>query len=285
MCVQPGKSQSFLGDTPDLDYARKLRLFNQYASQELRRAIADLHLAAGMKVLDAGCGTGESLNWLSERVAPTGLVWGVDLSRAHLNAARSMVGPEVSLAQADLLRPPFPAGTFDLIWSVNTLNHLADPVAGIRVLEQLLAPRGRIAMGQSSLLPDMYFAWDSRLERVTNEAVRRYYRDKYHLTEHDLTSFRSLVGTLRRSGLKEVRAETYVIERVSPVTDEDEAYLLQTIFQGTFGEKLRPYLSVEDFAELAALCDPADPAFALHRPDFHFIQTFTLAVGHTSART
>jgi hypothetical protein len=75
-----------------------------------------------------------------------------------------------------------------------------------------------------------------------------------------------------------------VIERVSPINSHDEAYMLRAIFQGTFGEKLRAYLSRDDFEELDALCDPGSSAFALHRPDFHFIQTFTLVVGETSAK-
>jgi SAM-dependent methyltransferase len=274
-----------LGDTPDRDYAGKLRLFNIFASPELRQAIGGLDLSAGMRILDAGCGTGETLAWLRECVAPTGAVWGIDLSRPHLDAACAAIGPDIAVAQADLLRPPFPPEAFDLIWCVNTINHLADPVDGIRVLESLLRPSGRIAIGQSSLLPDMYFAWDSRLERVTNEAVRQYYRDKYHLTERDLTSVRALVGTMRRGGLKNVRAKSYVIERVSPLAPHDEAYLLRAIFQGTFGEKLLPYLSRDDFEELGALCDPESSSFALRRPDFHFIQTFTLVVGETAVKS
>jgi SAM-dependent methyltransferase len=283
--MEQSKPQSLLGDTPNRDYTEKLRLFNAYASPELRQAIEGLKLSPGMQILDAGCGTGETLTWLHEGVAPTGAVWGIDLSRAHIDAACSAIKPNIAVAQADLLRPQFPPGLFDLIWSVNTINHLTDPVHGIRVLQSLLRPFGRIAIGQSSLLPDMYFAWDSRLERVTNEAVRQYYRDRYHLTERDLTSVRSLVGTLRRSGLKNVRARSYVIERVSPLTSHDEAYLLRAIFQGTFSEKLRAYLSREDFEELGTLCDPQSSAFALHRPDFHFIQTFTLVVGETDAKS
>jgi SAM-dependent methyltransferase len=283
--MEQNRPQSLLGDTPTRDYSEKLRLFNAYASPELCQAMDGLELSSGMRVLDAGCGTGETLSWLDERVSPGGAVWGIDLSRAHLHAVHAMIKPNIAVAQADLLRPPFPRGFFDLIWSVNTINHLKDPVDGIRLLETLLRPAGRIAIGQSSLVPDMYFAWDSRLERVTNEAVRQYYRDRYHLSERDLTSVRSLVGTLRRSGLKNVRAKSHLIERISPLLPPDEAYLLRAIFQGTFGEKLRPYLCPEDFEELSALCDPDSSAFALRRPDFHFIQTFTLVVGETAAKS
>jgi hypothetical protein len=69
-----------------------------------------------------------------------------------------------------------------------------------------------------------------------------------------------------------------MIERVSPLARADEAYILEAIFRGTWGERLRPYLCGADFAELARLCDPLHPQFALRRPDFHFLQSFTLAV-------
>jgi hypothetical protein len=44
---------------------------------------------------------------------------------------------------------------------------------------------------------------------------------------------------------------------------------------------LRDYLEPHDFRELSRLCDPADEAFALRRPDFHFLQSFTLVVGES----
>jgi hypothetical protein len=56
----------------------------------------------------------------------------------------------------------------------------------------------------------------------------------------------------------------------------DEDYLYATIFRDTWGERLRPYLSASDYAELLSLCDPRSAAFALRRPDFHFLQTFTV---------
>lgn len=268
-----------LGDTAARDYSQKLRLFNSFAARELRQAIASLDLKPGMSVLDAGCGTGEALQWLLEEVGPTGKVVGIDLATAHVAAARAQVSPEVLVLQADLLEAPFPRMSFDLIWCVNTINHLREPVCGVQALATLLRPSGRIALGQSSLVPDMYFAWDSRLERLTNEAVRRYYRDRYGVSELDLTAVRSIVGVLRRARLHRVTARTFMIERVSPVGAADEAYLCEAIFRDTWGERLRSYLTEEDFAALGRLCDSRDPQFALRRPDFHFLQSFSLAVG------
>jgi SAM-dependent methyltransferase len=268
-----------LGDTTARDYSRKLRLFNAFVEPELRQAIAGLGLKQGMRVLDAGCGTGEALGWLRDAVAPQGIVVGMDLAAAHVSAARASTPPEVMLLQGDVRQSPLTPQSFDFVWSVNTINHLREPRACVEELAGLLCRGGRIALGQSSLLPEMFFAWDSRLERLTTEAVRRYYRDRYGLSERDLADTRSIVGLLRRAGMHNVRAQTLIVERVSPLKPADEAYLLEAIFRDTWGERLRPYLSVEDYDELIALCDPEHAAFALHRADFHFLQTFTVAVG------
>ncbi len=268
-----------LGDTPSRDYSRKLSQFNSFAQPELRRLIENLGLSPGMNVLDAGCGTGEALPWLLEEVKPSGHVVGIDLAAAHVRAARRFASADIEVLQGELLKAPLTPGTFDLIWCVNTVNHLHDPVQGVNRLATLLRARGRIALGQSSLLPDMYFAWDSRLERVTNEAVRSYYRDRYSLDERDLTSARAIVGVLRRAGLQNVTARSVLIERVSPLDAATKCYLLETMFRDSWGERLRPYLSVGDYAQLARLCDPQHPQFALLRPDFHFLQSFTLVTG------
>jgi len=272
-------SGGMLGDDANRDYSAKLRSFNAFAEPEIRALIGGLGLKAGMHVLDAGCGTGEALSWLSSAVEPSGSVVGIDLSAAHVAAARGRASSVVEIHQADLFDISIQRASFDLVWCVNTINHLAKPVDGAMHLAQFLRRGGRLALGQSSLLPDMYFAWDARLERVTNEAVRSYYRDRYRLEERDLASVRAIVGILHSAKLRNISARTVVIERLAPVNSAAESYLRDAIFRDTWGERLRPYLSSEDYAELSRLCDPHHPQFALRRPDFHFLQSFTLAVG------
>ncbi len=270
-----------LGDTAARNYARKLRAFNAFAERELRHAVGRLGLRPGMQVLDAGCGTGEMLGWLYEEVKPLGLVVGVDISAPHVAAARAKVGAAVGVLQGDLMRACLAARSFDLVWSVNTVNHLRDPVSGLRALAGLLRPGGRLAVGQSSFLPDMLFAWDARLERTVNEAVRRYYRDRYGLSEEDLAGIRALVGSLRAAELRNVRASTLIIERIAPLAPHEETYLLDVVL-GSWGERLRPYLAAADHEALARLCDPNHAEFALHRPDFHFLQTLSFVTGEVA---
>lgn len=270
---------ALLGDSPGRNYARKLRLFNAFAAPELQQALRDLPLRDGMRILDAGCGTGEMLGWLRQAAGPRARLTGIDLSEAHVTAARASLPAGIEVLRGDLLTAPLPRAAYDVIWSANTLNHLRDPAEGLRRLALLLAPDGLLSIAQTALVPEMCFAWDARLERVTQEAARRYYQDRYGLTEADLRAVRNLLGWMQRAGVRTLSVRTRVLERIAPLAAADRAYLVENLLQGAWGERLRPYLAPADYAELRRLCDPLDPAFALDRPDFHFIQTFTILTG------
>jgi SAM-dependent methyltransferase len=271
-----------LGDSPERDYARKLVLFNAFAAPELREAVSSLGLEPGMTVLDAGCGTGETLLWIQDAVSPSGLVVGIDLSAAHSIVARAAAKPPTAVIQASVSHPPLRASSFDLIWCANTIHHLRDPLAAALTLMSLLRPRGRIVFAQSSLLPELLFAWDSGLERRVTDAVRRYYQERYAISDDDLSRVRGIVGLARRAQLRNVTARTVMIERISPLAPADHDYLLEGIFRSTWGERLKPFLSPDDFMQLSELCDPRSRHFALRRPDFHYVQSLTFVTGHNA---
>jgi SAM-dependent methyltransferase len=272
-----------LGDSENRDYSRKLQLFNRFARPEIRRLVNHLKLAAGMRILDAGCGTGENLESLKSAVGVKGAVVGIDLSAAHVSVARAGVAASIEVRQGDLMHAELAPASFDLIWCANTIHHLSDPLLAIQGMIPSLRPTGRIALLQSSLLPEMFFAWDARLERVTNEAVRSYYRERYGIEEREIASVRAIVGLLRRAQLKGVSACSVLIERIAPLDAATEDYLREAIFRDTWGERLRPYLSADDYGQLLSLCDPEHAAYALRRPDFHFLQSLTLATGEVSS--
>lgn len=271
-----------LGDTPERSYGDKLTRFNRFAEPEIREVIAGLDLAEGARVLDAGCGVGLIARWFAEQIGPGGSVVGIDLSHEHiaeaerLNAAHDL---PLRFMQADLNEQIFGSGTFDLVWVSNTINHIADPVAALRRLAETLVEGGSIVLAQSAFLPEMFFAWDERLEREVALACRRYYREKYDLDERETAGMRRLYGWMLEAELTDVTARTIVIERTPPLRETDREYFQHGVFEGYWAHRVEPYLSPEDWAELQRLTTPGSSGHALDRPDFHHIQTFTVVSG------
>ncbi len=98
----------------------------------------------GKVVLDAGCGMGR----FAEVCANAGaVVYAVDLSRAVDAAARNLASrPDVHVLQADIMRLPFPEGSFDFIYSIGVLHHTPNTRAAFLGLPALLKPGGAIAI-------------------------------------------------------------------------------------------------------------------------------------------
>jgi SAM-dependent methyltransferase len=99
-------------------------------------------------VLDAGCGTGVSTDYLCH-LNPGATVLAVDISGGALEVARERLRRsggaeqvrELRIEQRSLLDLA-DEGLFDAINSVGVLHHLAQPEAGLRALAERLAPGG-----------------------------------------------------------------------------------------------------------------------------------------------
>jgi SAM-dependent methyltransferase len=205
-------------------------------------------------------------------------VVGLDLSLPHLQAAHG--DQAIDLVQADAAKLCFRDASFDLIWSCNTINHLAEPVVALAAMRAALRPGGRVVLAQSGLLPEMYFAWDAPLDDAVRSACHAYYRERYGLTVDDTAHVRELVGLIQRAGLRLGRVQTLAIERVQPLSEDDRAYFEQAIFEGSWGERLHGYMAPAMWQKLLRNTQRDSPDYCLDRKDFHHIQTLTLCVGH-----
>jgi SAM-dependent methyltransferase len=263
-----------LGDAPDRSYARKLERFARFIAPELERIVDDLALPRGARVLDAGCGVGNATLLFARRDA---CVVGMDLSLPHLASAQAA---GITFVQADASQPCFRERSFDLIWSCNTVNHVADPVSTLAALSATLRPGGRIALAQSHFLAEMFFAWDLELDDAVRRACHEYYRARYGLDVAATSGIRNLVGLLQRAGLRIERVRTYTIDRVQPLDAADRDFFADTVFAGYWGEKLKPWLTAEQWSALERNTDSESPDYCLDRPDFHHIQTLTVCIGH-----
>ena len=97
----------------------------------------------GKSVLDAGCGIGRHAYYAAQYGAE---VWAVDISDAVEVAARNTQGTGARIIQADLNHLPFPAESFDLVYSMGVLHHLPDPERAFRYLLRFVKPGGEFRM-------------------------------------------------------------------------------------------------------------------------------------------
>ena len=85
-----------------------------------------IRLSESKTVLDAGCGEGFTLQALG-----SGKTFGCDISGAALQWAKRNLTP---LNQADIHRLPYPDNAFDLVYSLEVLEHLPDSSLGLAEL-------------------------------------------------------------------------------------------------------------------------------------------------------
>ena len=102
---------------------------------------------AGKRILDVGCGVGTAEVKLSRMQLTQVSLVAVDLSadraREALAAARSH-NIRASFAAADGRALPFAAETFDAVFCVAVLQHIADVGAAVRELARVTRPGGRV---------------------------------------------------------------------------------------------------------------------------------------------
>lgn len=112
-----------------------------------RAAIRALGPEAGERMLDVGCGAGQTTLELAAAVAPGGSVVGLDISETLLSVARTRdaSGLSVSFLPADAQTHAFPPASFDGLFSRFGVMFFADPVAAFTNLNRALKPGGRLA--------------------------------------------------------------------------------------------------------------------------------------------
>jgi len=104
-----------------------------------------LPVKEGDRVLDVGCGFGDTAIKLAERVGPSGQVVGLDCCQAFLDYGREDVARQgltnVTFMEADALLERFEP-EYDFVFSRFGTMFFSNPVAGLRNMRSALKPGG-----------------------------------------------------------------------------------------------------------------------------------------------
>lgn len=130
----------------------------------LAAELARLPLAGYVSVLDAGCGSGRTMLDL----APLGEVCGVELDEDAAALARSRGDFEVHTGPIESL--PWEDEKFDLVTSLDVIEHTPDDRASLREVHRVTRPGGFVLV----TVPAYQWLWSQH--DVANQHYRRYSR-------------------------------------------------------------------------------------------------------------
>ena len=158
-------------------------------------------------VLDVGCGIGGSTRHIVRKYGCTGQ--GITLSPVQAGRAQQLsdeqgLGGVLGFQVADALRMPFADNSFDLVWSLESGEHMPDKRQFVSELTRVVKPGGRVIIvtwchrdleaGEEGLRP--------REERLLRTINRAFYLPRW-------CSVADYVGLAGDFGLKGVRTDDW----------------------------------------------------------------------------
>lgn len=254
----------------------------QSARPEYEESLRYVGIKPGWTVLDAACGSGGFLPWLSEQVGPAGSVVALDLAPENIlavetNAIAAGFAENVQTKVGSILALPFADATFDCVWSANVMQYLTDVEAAQAIAEfiRVLKPGGTLALKDGDLQH-----WEMiPLNRDMFDRFMSVHRAKTR-AGNVMTAWEcgtSLSSRLRRAGLLEIRRKAWLVERWAPLPPATRRFA-QELLQFWAG-RAATYEAIgadaqfwQDYA--------AHPERVLDDPDCCFREAFTVAVGH-----
>ena len=123
-----------------------------------------IQLPPEARILDAGCGSGRTLDDLATR----GIVSGLDLSEMAASAARVRGHEDIRVGRVEEL--PWQDGSFNLVTALDVIEHTQDDRLTLRELRRVTRPGG------FAIITVPAYQWLFSAHDVVNHHYRRYDR-------------------------------------------------------------------------------------------------------------
>jgi len=177
---------------------------NQEVSYNKAKQVRHLGPGPGMKILDAGCGRGETILACARAGAE---VAGVDYSQAAVDLTREVLAdyPDADVRQGDVTDLPWANDTFDRVQFSDVIEHLDEPqtVPALAEFRRVLKPGGFLLVHTAPNLYFMKYGWPASRPFVRlaghgeiAEKVDRWFEiaEDYHVNEQSVHSLRRALG-------------------------------------------------------------------------------------------
>jgi len=212
----------------DLDQAPDAQAYIDYLDRAAARlhdrrlrGLTSLGVLPGNRVLDVGCGTGDSIFEFLERVQPGAQAFGVDPSDTIVQTARARAatrGLDAEFMTGSVEALKFPDGFFQAVHCTRVLMHLDDPAAAMLEMARVLSPGGRLVVWE----PD----WDALAFDTGDLTASRVVRDAIIARQRHPDIGRQLRRLALDRGLEILSFAGEVISEWSTFTAAEEAFLL-----------------------------------------------------------
>ncbi len=155
--IEPKIVQSFMGEGYDFgtrkvqdsfgyEWSRYHRVIPEYDKNYVHQTGIDDDYYRGKTILDAGCGYGRHVSYISSIQNTT--IIGIDLSEAIFIAFDKLKERDnVILAQGSLYRPPVRRSHFNFVYSWGVLHHTPSVEQGFRSIIRAVAQDGEVSFG------------------------------------------------------------------------------------------------------------------------------------------
>lgn len=134
---------------------RRLRLLHRVYGPGTEALFRRVGLRDGLRVVEVGCGSGNTACWVAEQVAPRGSVVGIDVSAEQVEQARRQAADRglrnAEFHVADAYSPRLPEGSFDLAYCRLVLMHLTRPADALAAMRNLVRPGGLVVCEEMDL--------------------------------------------------------------------------------------------------------------------------------------
>ncbi len=198
--------------TIDYDkFAARYARNRQVNDAVLTDLFATSRITNAARVLEVGCGTGNYIAAIAERVGCQ--CWAVEPSDNMRAAAQQKTRGHVTLVTAVAEEMAFPENFFDLIFSVDVIHHLSNRTA-------------HFAHAQAQLRPSGYFCIVTDSEEIirTREPLSRYFPETVEVELQRYPQVPLLKEELRDAGFTEIADRItelpYQVRDIRPYTEK-----------------------------------------------------------------